>query len=87
MLKQSASQKEQTVSPGLNNDAVGVSTQSEETGATKSEVSRKEKKVKGISSYAMANLFRPVVFNRWSADRCQSVEIFCRSAKKLLPLT
>jgi KAT8 regulatory NSL complex subunit 1 len=58
MLKQSASQKEQTVSPGLNNDAVGVSTQSEETGATKSEVSRKEKKVKGISTYAMANLFR-----------------------------
>ncbi|XP_069702571.1 KAT8 regulatory NSL complex subunit 1 isoform X2 [Periplaneta americana] len=41
-----------------NSGAVGVSVQGEETSATKSEVSRKEKKLKGISAYAMANLFR-----------------------------
>lgn len=58
MLKQSASQKEQTVSLGSNSGAVGVSVQSEEASAAKFEVSRKEKKLKGISTYAMANLFR-----------------------------
>jgi len=58
MLKQSASQKEQTTSLGSNSGAFGVSVLSEETSATKSEVSRKEKKLKGISTYAMANLFR-----------------------------
>lgn len=57
MLKQSASQKE-TSSIGLSSGAVGVCVQSEETSAAKSEISRKEKKVKGISTFAMANLFR-----------------------------
>ncbi|KDR09917.1 hypothetical protein L798_00354, partial [Zootermopsis nevadensis] len=59
MLKQSASQKEQqTVCLGSNVGAVGVTVQSEEASVTNTEVSRKEKKVKGISTYAMANLFR-----------------------------
>jgi KAT8 regulatory NSL complex subunit 1 len=58
MLNHSASQKEQTSSVGLSSGAVGVCVQSEETSAAKSEISRKEKKVKGISTFAMANLFR-----------------------------
>lgn len=57
MLKQSAYQKEQTTS-GLNSGAVCVSVPSEEMSAVKSEASRKDRKSRGITAYAMATLFR-----------------------------
>ncbi|KAJ9601111.1 hypothetical protein L9F63_000746 [Diploptera punctata] len=53
MLKQSTSHKEQSLNSG-----VGVSVPSEEASASKTDVFRKEKKLKGISTYTMANLFR-----------------------------
>lgn len=57
MLRQSTSHREQTASVG-SNSGVGVSVLSEEASASKADVFRKEKKLKGISAYAMANLFR-----------------------------
>ncbi|PSN48089.1 hypothetical protein C0J52_03440 [Blattella germanica] len=55
MLKQSASQKEQS---GGSNSAVGLTLPSDDPNVSKLDTARKEKKLKGISSYAMANLFR-----------------------------
>jgi KAT8 regulatory NSL complex subunit 1 len=56
MLKQSLSQKETAL--GLNSGAVGASVSSEEMSAAKPEVFRKDRKSKGMTTYAMATLFR-----------------------------
>ena len=56
VLKHSTSHKEQAAVVGSNSGVVSVL--SEEASVSKTDVSRKEKKLKGVSTYSMSNLFR-----------------------------